>query len=579
MRRVRAIIRVMAAGRSLRAPALAWCVCVTTLLLACLGYRATSQSQQRARQLLERRAAEQFALLWAGLSQDMRGAQEAVLSTVTRRQLTTEPPYDLAEVFARGFARFPYPESFFAWRRAADGREVTYTFTRAHQPPPWLARQAVAGPYPVAVVRNSAGLRDLMAQARLKARANRPAAAFETRLAGTPYQVVVRFLYDGDDSREDGDKLAGLVGFLVNLDWVRRAYFHELSAQISRIGGDPADVSLSVVDDGGAVITETRLARRDIPTFSRTFPLWFANQALLRHVSRDERVRYWTASAAAAQDSRLAATTLETSATVVLLSLAAAAGVIGLLVTARGARAASELAVMKADFVSSVTHELKTPLAVIQLIGDTLCQGRYDSPETVRHYAQLLSHESRNFTRLIDNLLTYARLSDRSDAYLFVPIQVGELIEDAVERFQMLLYERQFTVTVTVPEDLPAVRADRSALLQVLDNLIDNAVKYSDARRVLTVDARPEADRVIVTVSDAGIGIPHDEIERVCEKFFRGRGVRVGGGGLGLAITRRIIEAHRGSLRIDSAPDVGTRVHVGLRVASGHGETHSHRRG
>jgi two-component system phosphate regulon sensor histidine kinase PhoR len=205
---------------------------------------------------------------------------------------------------------------------------------------------------------------------------------------------------------------------------------------------------------------------------------------------------------------------------------------------------------------------------VIQLIGDTLADGRYDSTETVRHYAKLLSHESRNFTRLIENLLTYARLSDSTSGYVFASTHVSELVEEALETFHVPLGERQFAVTVALPEDLPPVWADRLALLQVLDNIIDNSIKYSGATRLLEITATAGAGQVTLSVVDAGMGIPKDEIERVCEKFFRGRGARVGGSGLGLAIVKRIVEAHRGSLAIHSDLGKGARVDVTLPAVS-----------
>jgi signal transduction histidine kinase len=557
------VLRGVFRMRSFGAPMLAWGVCFVTTLLVFLGYRATSESQQRAKQLLERRAAEQFALLWAGLNQDMRGAQDAMLLPVTTRQLVADPPYELAELSARGFARFPYPESFFAWKDQAHA--VTYVFNRSQRPPPWQEGKTVIGPYPVEVVRDPPAVHDLVDFALLQSRDSRLVTAFDTRIAGIPYQVVVRFFYRGEmsDSDDGGDRLLGLIGFTVNLNWVRQSYFRELAVQISRIGGDPTDVSLSVVDQTGALVSETRRPWQGIPAVSRSFPLWFADRGLLRTVP-PERVQYWTARAAAANDSELATTGTGTSGSLAVLSLAGIAGAVGLFMTARGARVASELAVMKADFVSSVTHELKTPLSVIQLIADTLFQGRYDSPGTVRHYAGLLSHESRNLTRLIENLLAYARLSDTVNAYVFVPMQVGELVEDAVETFQLPLFERQFAVSISLPDDLPSVQADRLALLQVLDNLIDNAIKYSDASRVLGISADAAAGHVTISVADAGVGIPPDEINRVCEKFFRGRNTKVGGSGLGLAIAARIIEAHRGSLRIQSTPGKGTRVDLTL---------------
>lgn len=567
MNTLRTVIRAVLSIRSFGAPALAWGVCLVTVLLVYLGYQATAESQQRARQLLERRAAEQFALLWVGLNQDMRGVQDTVLMPVTTRQLVAEPPYDLAELSARGFARFPYPESFFAWKGSDQGDGFTYVFNRSYRPPPWQ-REPVIGPYPVEVVRDPSAVRDLVALARLQSRDGRLLTAFHTRIAGIPYQVVARFFYHGDtpNSPDDESRLLGLIGFTLNLDWVRHSYFHELTVQISRIGGDPADVSLSVLDHTGALVTETRPAWQDIPALRRSFPLWFADRGLLR-TAAPEQVQYWTVSAAAAKDSELVTAGLGATGTLMLLSFFGVAGAVGVLMTARGARVASELAVMKADFVSSVTHELKTPLAVIQLVADTLSKGRYDSPDKVRHYAKLLSHESRNFTRLIENLLAYARLSDSENAYAFAPTHVGDLIEEALQKFQMLLAERQFAVSVLLPDELSPVQADRSAVLQVLDNLIDNSIKYSDASRSLEINVRADRERVTISVADTGVGIPKDELKRVCEKFFRGRGVKVGGSGLGLAIARHIVDAHDGTLRIQSAPGQGTRVDVSLPAA------------
>ena len=105
--------------------------------------------------------------------------------------------------------------------------------------------------------------------------------------------------------------------------------------------------------------------------------------------------------------------------TFALISLAATAALIGLFVTARGIRMAAKLATLKSDFVSSVTHELKTPLSAIRLVADTLVQGRYESQESIRDYAGILAQGTRNMTRLIENLLTYSRLSDVGHAYAF----------------------------------------------------------------------------------------------------------------------------------------------------------------
>jgi signal transduction histidine kinase len=549
------------------AQAMAWGASLVTVLLVALSYRATAESQRRTRELLERRAAEQFALLWVGLSQDMRGAHDTMLLPVTTDQLLSEPPYDLADLAARGFARFPYPESVFAWRRSDVGADVTYLFNRSQRPPPWQAGSTVVGPYPVEVVRNPDAMRDVLAVARLRSRDGRPVTVFDTTIDGVPYQIVARFFYaQARHSAEGEPPLEGFVGFTVNVGWVRRSYFQDLTTQISRIGGDPADVSLAVLDESGSLLTETQPPWEGVPAVRRAFPFWFADRGLLRHA---DRVQYWTVRAAAARDSKLASSGFAAIGTVTMLALAGLVGTIGLFMMARGARVASELAVMKADFVSSATHELKSPLAVIQLVADTLSQGRFESADRVRHYATLLSRETRNFTRLIENLLAYARLGDRANAYGFAATHIADLVEEALQKVHLPLSERQFNVMVSLPEDLPAVRADRAALLHVLDNLIDNAVKYSGTRKTLEVAGWADGGWVTVRVRDEGMGIPVDEIPRVCEKFFRGREVKVGGSGLGLAIVRQIIDAHGGVIRIESVPNEGTRVDVTLPLAGG----------
>jgi signal transduction histidine kinase len=546
--------------------ALPWLVCFTTFMLAALGYSAIRQSQHRARLLLERRSAELLSLLWAGIGQDMRGAQTTVLTPVTTSQLLLEPPYELAEIFARGFARFPYPESFFAWTDTPVGG-TTHVFGRSERPAPWQPPDEIAGPYPAQVVDDPPVMRPVVALARSLAEDDRADVCFETSLNGIPYQVVARPLFRDDDRDPSGARLLGVVGFTVNLDWVRRSYFQELLLQIAQIGGDRDDVLLTVLDEQSQIVAASHPSRRDIMPSDRPFALLFADPALLRSTT-SHQARFWTARAASASDSALAASVSGTSVMFLSLSLAAVVGVLGLLATARGVRVASELAAMKSDFVSSVTHELKTPLAGIQLIADTLSTGRYESHDTVRHYAQLISHESHRFNRLIDNLLAYAHLSDAGQGFSFEPAHVADLVDDALQPFRTVLLEREFAVSLAIPDDLPPVWIDRAAMHQVLSNVLDNAIKYSEVTRALDIRAQVDGGWVVVSVTDQGAGIADDELSRVCDKFFRGRNVKVAGNGLGLAIARRVMEAHGGVLRINSRLGWGTRIDMALTVAA-----------
>jgi two-component system phosphate regulon sensor histidine kinase PhoR len=203
----------------------------------------------------------------------------------------------------------------------------------------------------------------------------------------------------------------------------------------------------------------------------------------------------------------------------------------------------------------------------MQLVSDTLVSGRYSSANTVQEYAGLLSVEAARLTRSIDNLLAYARYS----AHTIGPAEARELnvrhlIDEALERLGPRLAERQFEVSVDVPEKLPRISGDRTALLQVFDNLIDNAIRYSRDRHALAITASCRLRDVSIVVSDQGIGIPAQDLPRVFERFFRAGNTRGNGSGLGLAIAHRIIGNHRGRLGVRSQVDQGTDIEILLPI-------------
>jgi two-component system phosphate regulon sensor histidine kinase PhoR len=222
---------------------------------------------------------------------------------------------------------------------------------------------------------------------------------------------------------------------------------------------------------------------------------------------------------------------------------------------------------MKSEFVAAVTHELKTPLALIKLVGETLERGRYNSLDTIRDYAVILSQEERRLRHLIENLLTYSRVSDLRDMYVFEAVDLAELIEDALQPFRLRLNELGFTLEVDIDSHV-RVRADRLALMQVFANIVDNAIKYSPgADRTLEIEAHRESERVHVRFRDTGAGIPAAELPRVVEKFYRGRDARESGSGLGLAIVQRVVQQHGGRVEITSSVGQGTTVTVTLPAA------------
>ena len=247
----------------------------------------------------------------------------------------------------------------------------------------------------------------------------------------------------------------------------------------------------------------------------------------------------------------------------ILMTGAAAVALLGVVLVGRTLRMTAELAEMKAELMSSVTHDLKTPLALIRLVGETLGLGRYSSPETIGTYARMLSTEASRLTLRIDNLLAYARITDAQAAYRFETLDLLDVVQESMRRAGPRLRALGFDFDANLT-DAPTVRADRTTLLQVLDNLIDNSLKYSGDSKLIEVRTSVDPQTAFVSIRDWGIGIPPDEAAHVFEKFYRARNAGTAGSGLGLAIAKRVMADHGGSIRLDPAPGGGTVVTLGV---------------
>jgi signal transduction histidine kinase len=198
------------------------------------------------------------------------------------------------------------------------------------------------------------------------------------------------------------------------------------------------------------------------------------------------------------------------------------------------------------------------------LVGDTLAADRYTSAETVRDYARLLASESDRLRRLIDNLLSYASVTDVKQLYRFEPLCAASVVEQALARFDARLVAAGMDVDVALPDTLPRVCGDRNTLVQVFDIVIDNAIKYARSATTLAISGSVDEDMVTVAVGDQGPGIAAEELEHVFQKFYRGRGAASGGSGLGLAIARRTVHDHGGEIRLRSVEGQGTIVEISL---------------
>ncbi|HSE98013.1 MAG TPA: HAMP domain-containing sensor histidine kinase [Blastocatellia bacterium] len=236
--------------------------------------------------------------------------------------------------------------------------------------------------------------------------------------------------------------------------------------------------------------------------------------------------------------------------------------IFGIILTLRATSREMKLAQAKSAFVSNVSHELKTPLALIRLFAETLELGRVRSSEKAHEYYRIINNESRRLTQLINNILDFSKIEAGRKEYEFVESDVAEVVEDVVRSYEYQIVNAGFEMKTEIDHDLPPAAIDRDAISQAVLNLINNAVKYSDENKEVSVGVRARDKAIEIEVADRGIGIPRSEHEKIFEKFYR---VSTGlvhdtkGSGLGLALVKHIVEAHNGKILIESVPGKGSR--------------------
>ena len=254
----------------------------------------------------------------------------------------------------------------------------------------------------------------------------------------------------------------------------------------------------------------------------------------------------------------------------VLLALGAA----GLFAVYRTTAVVIHYAERRSNFAAAVTHELKTPLTAIRMYAEMLRDGLVANDAKRQEYYGTITGEAERLSRLVDNVLEFSKLEHgRRDLAIAVGM-VGPVLEDAAEKLAPHAAREGFALAVRVAGDLPAVRFDRDALLQVLFNLVDNAMKYakSSDRRTVELEARREGDAVTVAVRDFGPGVARAHLERVFEPFYRGESEltrTTKGTGIGLALVKELAERMGAAVSGANADGGGFRVRLAFPVARG----------
>jgi len=414
----------------------------SVVTLAWLGFLVSREWERSSVLLVQRRADEMARILVTAVTRDMRGVETTVLNSPIWDDFTFESPYDVATLVATAFARYPYPELFFAWR-ATDPPGRFVFFTRTDRQPSWISSVQAKSRYPVQTTVSPSVAALLLARLEADGADGRALSVADVEIAGIPYALVARLHYRDRLNQT----LVGGLGFLVNIPWVRQRYFADLTNQIARIGSGDADLALGIIDNHGELVSSTAGFVDGGVTGRQTFPLMFFDpREVVAAPPPDLDRRTWTIVASGAADPTLARAMRGASWTLVVATMAAVILALGLFLSARAVRASAELAEIRAEFMSSVTHDLKTPIAAIRALGETIFNGRIANVESQREYGGLIAQEGKRLSRLVDNVLAHARITDIADVYSFECVDVGELVQAAISAFRFQSQQAGFVI-------------------------------------------------------------------------------------------------------------------------------------
>jgi signal transduction histidine kinase len=243
---------------------------------------------------------------------------------------------------------------------------------------------------------------------------------------------------------------------------------------------------------------------------------------------------------------------------------------VGIALTIRATDREARLAQAKSNFVANVSHELKTPLSLISLFSEILELGRVKNEEKKTEYYGIIRHESRRLNKTIDNILDFSKIEAGRKTYQLVYGDMAEVIDNVLSTHRYHIINSGFDVQTDIQRDLPAVLIDRDAMAQAISNLLDNAIKYSGNVKQVSITAQTLESDLSIEIADHGVGIPRADQAKIFEKFYRvGNGLvhDVKGSGLGLSLVKHIIEAHNGTISVESDVGKGSRFTIRLPLA------------
>jgi signal transduction histidine kinase len=535
---------------------LAVAVAIPVAVLFFFQFRSLSDLEATSAVVLRQLSGDTAGALARSAEDHLKRPYISVLLRIT--QVRTEP-LDLTwidPIVKQGMAESPFIEAFYVWSETGPTDRVQrwWTFDRRSfaepdaLPPNRFREDVVTG------ARLLPKLHDLV-------RMRRAIVAFSDTIGGRRYYIQAQLRFETPAR----DRMTSVVAFAVDAERLRTTYmpglFRQHVAQIQQPTGFP-NLETQLLDEHGLRLFTSDARPSEMFVDERAFPVVFFDKELLEFAAPYEEHReVWRVRTGYGDQTIPEVVSASTRPQMALMVVLAVLMGLGVFLVAGAAVREVRVAEIKSNFVASVSHDLKTPLALIQLFAETLELGRVRTPERAQEYYRIINGEAKKLTRLIENILDFSRMEAGLRPYRMAPAAIGELVSHVLEAMAPQIAQGQFTITSSIAPGLPRVLADDDAVEQAVENVLANAMKYSGEQKVIDVGVAVADGHVVVSVKDRGIGIPRREQRRIFRKFYRVQ-QELGGGpqgtGLGLAIVDHTMRGHGGFVRVASTPERGS---------------------
>lgn len=513
--------------------------------IAFVQYRWLLELQTRSEMIETQRNREAAQKSRTLLTEEMTSARLAVLPPVGHGDLIALELDSVANVFDKGYERFDYVDRFFIWSESMpQGEALFYTPDGEFAPD---SERLLCLPEDVWTLQEGKGRWG----------------EFVCVGEDPACQIVIHRILNDEET-----KLMAVAGFTVNLDFFAREFVPDFAARVLAPAvqelGDDRHITLTLVDESGGFIFGAD-GKQSASSSAVEVPVTFT---LPSEGVRSMQVPRWRMSVGETDAGGVQAVLRRgalgnigiVGAGLVVLALGS-----GLM--ARSSAREAKLSDLKSRFISGISHELKTPLSNIRLYSEMLELGRVPREMERTLFYRSLRQQAEILGDMLEEILDFSRLEADENVTRFEPCDLPDILEEAVEMREWA--RAPHAVNVKLPEEeLPSISGNRSALVRVVYNLLDNASKYSGPDEPITLQAQRRNGMVAIEVADRGVGISTEDMPHVFERFYRGQTADdVKGAGLGLSIAESVVTSHGGRIEVESEPGKGSRFTVLLPVA------------